>query len=132
MLEKKIGAILEHFMIKEVIKLAGDVPITVACKYFYNYKVGSILIETSNNEYACITKTDIIHVMGRGLDPGLVRCEEVASYPLITIDKSESLENAILLMAKKGIKRLLINDARKNIVGVLCSSDFFGIGAGLI
>lgn len=132
MLEKKIGAILEHFMIKEVIKLAGEVPITVACKYFYNYKVGSILIETSNNEYACITKTDIIHVMGRGLDPGLVRCEEVASYPLITIDKSESLENAILLMAKKGIKRLFITDARKNIVGVISSSDILRIAPGLI
>lgn len=131
MLEKKIG-ILEHFMVKDVIKLNGEVPITVACKYFYNHKVGSILIETSNNEFACITKTDIIHVIGRGLDPGLVRCEEVASYPLITIDQSESLENAILLMAKKGIKRLFITDARKNIVGVISSSDILRIAPGLI
>ncbi len=132
MLEKKKVAILEHFMIKKVIKLAGEVPVTVACKYFYNYKVGSLLIETSNNEYACLTKSDIINVIGQGLDPGLVRCEEVASFPLVTIDQNDTLENAMLLMAKKGIKRLFIVDGRKNIVGVISSSDILRIAPGLL
>lgn len=134
MLEKKNNAIIEHFMIKKekIIKLNGELPLTVACKYFYTYKVGSLLIETSNNEYACLTKTDIIHVIGKGLDPGLIRCEEVASYPLITIDKDETLENAMLIMATNRLKRLFIVNARKDIVGVISSSDILRIAPGLL
>lgn len=134
MLQKKIDAILEHFMIKKdkIIKLKGELPLTVACKYFYTYNVGSILIETSNNEFACITKTDIINVIGRGLDPGLIRCEEVASFPLITIAMNENLENAMLLMAKNKVKRLFIENSRKDIVGVISSSDILRIAPGLL
>lgn len=134
MLDKKHNAILEHFMIKKekIIKLNGELPVTVACKYFYTYKVGSLLIETSNNEYACLTKTDIIHVIGKGLDPGLIRCEEVASYPLITIDKNETLENAMLLMATNRLKRVFIVNGRKDIVGVISSSDILRIAPGLL
>ena len=69
---------LEHFMIKNVIILDGQLPLTIACKYFYNYRVGSLLIETSEKDYACLTKTDIINVIGKGLDPGLVRTEDIA------------------------------------------------------
>ena len=129
---QKNNAILEHFMQKNVIKMDGNLPLTMACKHFYNHKVGSLLIETSNNEYACLTKTDIIHVIGKGLDPGLIRCEEAASYPLITIPQTETLENAMLLMAKKGLKRLFIVNARKAIVGVISSSDILRIAPGLL
>ena len=123
---------VEHFMVKKVIKLKGDVPITVACKYFYNNKLGSLLIETSDNEYACLTKTDIINVIGRGLDPGLVNIEDVASKPIITIAQNESLENAMLLMAKKHIKRLFIVNQRKAIIGVISSSDILRIAPGFL
>lgn len=123
---------LEHFMIKNVIKLKGNVPITVACKYFYNNKIGSLLIESSTNDFACLTKSDIINIIGKGLDPGLVTVEEVASKPLITISQTESLENAMLLMAKKRIKRLFVINHRKTIVGVISSSDILRIAPGLL
>lgn len=123
---------IEQFMNKNVIKLKGNIPITVACKYFYNYKIGSLLIETSNNEYACLTKTDIINIIGKGLDPGLVFIEEVATKPLITIPQTESLENAMLLMAKQKIKRLFIVNQRKTVIGVISSSDILRIAPGLL
>ena len=123
---------LEHFMIKNVIKLKGNVPITVACKYFYNNKIGSLLIESSTNDFACLTKSDIINIIGKGLDPGLVTVEEVASKPLITNSQTVSLENAMLLMAKKRIKRLFIINSRKTIVGVISSSDILRIAPGLL
>ena len=122
---------LEHFMVKKVIKLDGDLPITVACKYFYNYKVGSLLIETTTG-YACLTKTDIINVIGKGLDAGLVRIQDVATKPLITISQNETLEKAMLKMAKKGLKRLFVVDGRKNIVGVISSTDILRIAPGLL
>lgn len=131
MLEKN-NPTLEHFMVKKVIKLKGDVPITVACKYFLNYKAGSILIETSDKEFACLTKTDIIHVIGKGLDPGLVTTEEVASRPLITCPETETLENAMLLMSKNNIKRIFITNIKKKIVGVISSTDILRIAPGLL
>ena len=91
-----------------------------------------VLVETSNNEFACITKTDIINVIGKGLDPGLIRCEEVASFPLVTIPLNENLENAMILMAKSKLKRLFIVNSRKDIVGVISSSDILRIAPGLL
>ena len=123
---------LEHFMVKKVIILNGDLPITVACKYFYNYKVGSLLIETTEKEYACLTKTDIINIIGKGLDPGLVRTGDIASKPLITCPEKETLENAMILMAKNGIKRIFITNNKKKIIGVISSSDILRIAPGLL
>jgi CBS domain-containing protein len=132
MQENKNNLSLAQFMIKKIIRLDGELPLTVACRRFVDHKVGSLLIETSDKKYACLTKSDIIKVIGRGLDPGLERTQDVASKPLIVISQDESLEDAMLLMSKKGLKRLFITDNKDEIVGVISSSDIIRIAPGLI
>lgn len=125
-------ATVDKFMRTDLIILKGDIPLTVACRRFSDHKVGSLLIETSDNKFGCLTKTDIINVIGRGEDPGLIKSQDVSSIPLFTIHKNESLEKSMLIMAKNNLKRLFIVDSSEKILGVISSSDIIRIAPGLL
>ena len=127
-------ATVDKFMNKNLIILKGDLPLTVACRRFFDHKIGSLLIECSSDKsFACLTKTDIINVIGKGEDPGLILSQDAASKPLITITANESLENAMLKMAKNKLKRIFITENNsKNIIGVISSSDILRIAPGLL
>ena len=125
-------ATVEKFMQTNLIKLKGEVPLTVACRRFFDHKVGSLLIETTDNKHGCLTKTDIINVIGKGEDPGLIRVQDACSKPLLTISKNESLNEAMLSMAKNKLKRIFVVDEKENILGVISSSDILRIAPGLL
>lgn len=126
-------ATIDKFMRSNLIILEGDLPLTVACRRFLDNKTGSLLIEsTTDKKFGCLTKTDIINVIGRGEDPGLVRAQDVATRPLVTIHKNQSLEDAMLKMAKNNLKRMFIVDSSETILGVISSSDILRIAPGLL
>lgn len=129
----KKGATVEEFMIKDLVAIDGELPVTVACRRFLDHKVGSLLVLLPESDYACLTKTDIINVIGKGEDPGLVRTRNVASHPIKTCAPATSLEDAMLEMSKHNITRLFVVGPDDNKpVGVISSSDILRIAPGLL
>ncbi|MEZ0361008.1 MAG: putative nucleotidyltransferase substrate binding domain-containing protein [Hydrogenobacter sp.] len=75
------------------------------------------------NATGIITERDIIRkVVASGHDLKKVKAKEVASFPVIEIDVDAFLFDALLLMAKHNIRRLVVKDKGK-IVGVLEDKD---------
>jgi len=84
--------------------------------------IGSILIY-DGKEWGIVTRKDIMEkVLAPGKDPKAVRCSEIMSKPLITIDRGADLKEAIKLMAKKDVRRLGVTEKGK-VVGLISNRD---------
>ena len=128
---------VDKFMVRNVITIDGDLPITKAAGLMIKYNIGSVLVELKDrkNKYSVITKTDIVKMLKDGLDPGLVRIKDiVGNKKLITCKPNTSLEEAMLLMAKNKIERLFVANDNNNgkIIGIISSSDILKITPGLL
>jgi signal-transduction protein with cAMP-binding, CBS, and nucleotidyltransferase domain len=85
-------------------------------------KIGAILIY-DGKEWGIVTRKDVVkNVLAQGRDPKTVRCSEIISKPLITVDRKADLKEAMQLMIKKDIRRLGVTENGK-IVGLLSNED---------
>lgn len=84
--------------------------------------IGSILIY-DGKEWGIVTRKDIMNkVLAPGKDPKAVRCNEIMSKPLITIDRGAEIKEAIDMMKEKDIRRLGVTENGK-VVGLVSNRD---------
>ncbi len=118
---------VSEVMSAQVVRITGDKPVTETAKLMIRSNVGSILVDSDK----IVTKGDLVtRVIAQGLDPGLVTTVEISSSPLVTCTPNTSLEEAMLLLAKHGIKRLVIVEENK-IIGIVTASDILRAAPGL-
>ncbi len=92
-------------------------------------RIRSILLLPENEQdvYGVITVRDIVFkVINKNLDPHKVRIEEIASKPVISIDKDTEVEHLIKLMEKFNIARVFVHEGRQ-IVGVVSLFDVLSL-----
>ncbi|OLS25861.1 MAG: hypothetical protein HeimC3_11350 [Candidatus Heimdallarchaeota archaeon LC_3] len=125
---------IADFMILKIIKIKGDFVLTKAAKLMIKNKIGSVLVELENDKYSIITKTDIINILSEDKDPTTILIKEVVgNKELISCFPSDSLEDAMLKMAKYKIERLIVIDPKnEKILGIISSSDLLRIAPGLL
>jgi CBS domain-containing protein len=125
-----------QFMIKKVICTEGSKTLVDAAKIMIEKKIGSVLVEVEKSRFSVITKTDIIKIIADGGNPIDVKIKDVIKPPkdLITCFSSDTLEDAMLTMAKYKIERLFVVDPKDDdkIVGIISSSDLLRIAPGLL
>jgi len=84
--------------------------------------IGSILVY-DGKEWGTVTRKDIMEkVLAPGKDPKAVRCSEIMSKPLTTIDRGADVKEAIELMTKKDLRRLGVTEKGK-VVGLVSNRD---------
>ncbi|GAQ94857.1 CBS domain-containing protein [Thermodesulfovibrio aggregans] len=82
-----------------------------------------VLPKDDNDVYGVITVRDIVFkVISKNLDPHKIKIEEIASKPVISIDKETEIEHLIKLMEKFNIARVFVHEG-KQIVGVVSLFD---------
>lgn len=92
-------------------------------------RIRSILLLPENEQdvYGVITVRDIVFkVINKNLDPHKVRIEEIASKPVISIDKDTEVEHLIKLMEKFNIARVFVHEGRQ-IIGVVSLFDVLSL-----
>jgi len=102
-----------------VTKVLSNTTIAEAASIMDRKLIGSVLVEEGGNVIGMMTERDILRkIVAKGKNPEEVTIKEIMNTPLITIDANSSLEEASDVMAKHGIRRLIIteNDA---IVGII-------------
>lgn len=115
--------------------------IEIVCKTMYEKKIGSIIIvekdlfnenshiyfsrehENLLHKAGIITERDVVKFLGKGEILQHSTAGEIATKPLITINTSNSLRDAIEFMAMKKIKRLPIMDIENRITGIISFTD---------
>jgi len=98
-------------------------PVQKAAIMMGNKRVGSLLVIRRKGDVGIITERDIMSkVIAKKFDLDEVKVKEVMSKPLIAVDKDTHGEEVIKVMARKGVRRVLVIDEDK-IVGIFSTSD---------
>ncbi len=91
--------------------------------------IGSVVIVNEKNEpIGIVTERDlVIKVVSRGLKPDEVVAKEIMSSPVITVEEDVDVNEAVEIMANKGIRRLPIVDEDGKLVGIVTMQDILRV-----
>ncbi len=128
MLDEPVSRFTNHHM------TTIDVGLTVsdAAKAMVETKSDSILVYTNYNVIGIATIKDIVaKIVAKGKDPSKTTIGIIASKPIIKIHKDAKVREAIAIMEKNDIRRLVVfNDerpigliSRKSLVGNMSEYD---------
>jgi CBS domain-containing protein len=84
---------------------------------------GSVVITRAGERVGILTERDLLRkVMAKGLDPRSMKVKEVMTSPPVSIDSKRPLREAIDLMNRRGVRRMLVTENGK-IVGIFTLRD---------
>ena len=116
---------IQEVMVKKLESIGPDATVYDAIEKMVDKRIRSLLVRPKDEKdvYGVVTVRDIVFkVIGKNLDPNKIRIEEIASKPLISIDKDMDIDHVISLMNKFNIARVFVFDG-KEIVGVASLLD---------
>lgn len=114
---------VKNYMSKDVLSIDGGRPAVEASKIMKEKNIGQLIVLEKAQPAGIVTEKDLVlKVMALEKDPSKVKVFEIMSAPLITIDPDATLEEAVQLMVKNGIRRLPV--VRAGIIyGIFTSRD---------
>jgi len=110
MLEEPVSRFTNHKMLT----IDTGLTVTDAAKVMTEAKTDSILVYTNYNVIGIATIRDILaKIVAKGKDPNKTTIGEISSKPIIKIHKDAKVREAISIMEKNDIRRLVVwNDER--------------------
>ena len=110
-------------MTRKVVTIDGDKTVGEAAKLMRKKKIGALVVTEKDKPVGIITEKDICERIVAESKPNTTKVKEVMSKPLITIKPKSLLTDAVELMIKHGIRRLVVMDKGK-LVGIVAARDF--------
>lgn len=116
--------LVRDVMTKNVKVVRPDSSVKEVVAAMNKFDIGSVVVVQSQRPVGVITEKDILkRVVEPGLTPETLTAKQIMSSPVITIDENASINEAAKIMAKKGVKRLLVMRNNDELVGILTFSD---------
>jgi CBS domain-containing protein len=116
-------SIVKGVMIKPVIKIDKDRSVHEAAKIMSEKSIGCIVTMEEGKPVGIATERDILQrVVSKSLDASKVKMKDIMSKPLITIDENMPIIDAIRVMQKKNVRRLLVVE-NDELVGIVTQRD---------
>lgn len=117
-------------MSTDVKKQTDDQNIMGACKIMHDNDIGSVIIvsleDPAMKPIGIITERDIVRILGK-LEPWQNRMplRTIMSKPVITIEPTASLAEAMDKMNSNNIRRLVVVDGENKMIGIITEKDIF-------
>ena len=104
---------VSKFANKKMTTVASNLTIQDAAKAMTESKVDSILVFEKSKIIGMVTEKDILYdIVSKGLDPTKTTLRKIAKSPLITIKKTALVKDALKIMKRHDIRRLVVIDKR--------------------
>lgn len=113
---------IEDVMSRDLIIGSINQKVSEIAELMKKYDIGFIPIEQNKHIIGVVTDRDIVcSTFSAELDSD-AKIERYMTNNVISIDKDDSLENALKTMGQEKVKRLIVSDHEK-VVGILSLSD---------
>lgn len=111
-------------MTRKVVYLPGDTMLDEAAQVMRDQAIGDVVVTTGPTMTGVVTDRDIVvRAIAEGLAPQSTTLGSIASLELIMVEQSATVEDAIQAMRERGVRRLLVCDADRKVVGIVSLSD---------
>ena len=120
---------VSNAMARDVKTAKEDQTIKTIAKIMTDNNIGSVVIvknADANRPVGIITERDIVRMAGAEQVLTLqISARDIMSKPVITIDATSSIKDALQQMELKNIRRLPVVDKEKKMVGIITDKDIF-------
>ncbi len=111
-------------MTRRVVYLPDDTPVDEAAQAMRDQGIGDVVVTHGPTMTGVVTDRDIVvRAIAEGLPPGKTTLESITSHELIMVEQSATVEEAVQAMRERGVRRLLVCDADRKLVGIVSLSD---------
>ncbi len=114
-------------MTKNLITITPNTSLYEAAKIMIEQGISGLPVISSNSLVGLLTKTDLVKYFADRMK-GLFRVEDLMKKDLITIKESDNVKKAAKIMMKRGVKRLVVTDSAKKILGIVTETDLAYVG----
>jgi signal-transduction protein with cAMP-binding, CBS, and nucleotidyltransferase domain len=114
---------VEDVMVKEVITIDENSTVKEAAEVMNKFEIGCLIAVKKGKTMGMITERDLLkRVVAEAKDATLTKVKDVMSSPLVVVEPSVELEEAVKLMFQMKIKKLPVVDG-KRLVGLITLTD---------
>ncbi len=114
---------VEDVMVKEVITIDQNSTVKEAAEVMNKFEIGCLIAVRKGKAMGMITERDLLkRIVAEARDATETKVKDVMSSPLVVIEPSVELEEAIKLMFQMKIKKLPVVDG-KRLVGLITLTD---------
>ena len=108
---------------RPIITIEDEETIVAASKAMVKNDRGSVVVTRKGVTVGFLTERDVMKkVVAKSLDPSSTKVKEIMTSSPITIEKDRPLREAIDLMNRKGVRRMLVTESG-SIVGIFTLRD---------
>jgi len=102
---------ISNFIDKSFVIQEGNQTVSDGVKKMEEYGVDSLVIINNNDINGMVTHRDILFdVVAKGKDPTRTTLKEIMRTPLVAIQKDAKVKDAISMMSKNNVRRLVVLD----------------------
>jgi CBS domain-containing protein len=116
---------LYEFMTSKTERIGCDSSVYDAIEKMVDRRIRSLVVTFPGKEtdYGVITARDVVFkLLAKGLDPNGVKVSEIASKPLMCVDKDTELTEIAQLMKEAGVARVFVCEG-ESVIGVISLVD---------
>jgi CBS domain-containing protein len=122
MLNEPVSKYTDHHMTV----VQSHYKVDYAAKVMMDSQVDSILIYENDDVIGIVTIKDIVRdVVSQGKDPKKITLKDIAHKPIIKIHKDQKVKDAIALMTKNDVRRLIVVNEERPI-GIISQKAVIG------
>ena len=116
--------LVRDVMTKNVKVVRPDTSVKEVVATMNKFNIGSIVVVQGERPVGIITERDILRrIVEPCIAPETFTARQIMTSPVVSIDENTSIDEAARLMAKKGVKRLLVTRNNDQLVGILTFTD---------
>lgn len=129
---KASGPKVSDYMAKSVRAVPLEATLREVGQCLQKWKIGSVLVQSGDEFLGYITETELTReVVASGTDPVTTTVKTCMREPLVTIETSDSIVEAVRLMKEKGTRHLAVTESER-IVGIVSVSDILRYYSGVV
>ncbi|MCK4313757.1 CBS domain-containing protein [Candidatus Bathyarchaeota archaeon] len=121
--ETSLSLKVEDVMVKEVITIDENSTIKEAAEVMNKFEIGCLIAVRKGKAMGILTERDVLkRVVADARDTTKTNVKKVMTSPLVVVEPSTDLEEAVKLMFQMKIKKLPVVDG-KRLVGLISLTD---------
>jgi CBS domain-containing protein len=121
--ETSLSLKVEDVMVKEVITIDEHSTVKEAAEVMNKFEIGCLIAVRKGKAMGIVTERDLLkRVVAEAKDATKTEVKDIMSSPLVVVEPSTDLEEAVKLMFQMKIKKLPVVDG-KRLVGLISLTD---------
>ena len=111
-------------MTRQVVYLPEATMLDEAAQVMRDQGIGDVVVTRGPTMIGVVTDRDIVvRAIAENLPPTSTALGDITSHELIMVEQSATVDEAVQAMRERAVRRLLVCDADRKVVGILSLSD---------